>query len=324
MSLTLSPADLTNPEIAAQFTRVADAATRNDGYAPFNEQTMLDLAAGRRSAYLFFADEHPNKPVGAAAVVHEGTTAELDLVIAPKRRGHGYGEAALTALLPSLPAVVTAWSHGDHPAARVLAVHHRFVAVRTLLHLQLCPLPPAQAPAPNPAQALKPGAPDVTINSFVPGVDEEEWVALNALVFASHPEQGSITLTDLADREAEPWFNAGDFLVARDSTGRMIGYNWLKIEPAPADEADTDTAADADESPAGGIGEIYVIGIHPDAAGHGLGRRLMQRGLERLAQRGCSAASLYVEADNTSAVRLYRSLGFTDFTIDVQYRRLAS
>jgi mycothiol synthase len=51
---------------------------------------------------------------------------------------------------------------------------------------------------------------------------------------------------------------------------------------------------------------------------------LMQRGLERLAQRGCTAASLYVEADNTSAVRLYRSLGFTDFTIDVQYRRLAS
>lgn len=326
MSLTLSPADLTDPDIAAQFTRVADAATRVDGYAPFNEQTMLDLAAGRRSAYLFFADEHPNKPVGAAAVGHDGTTAELDLVIAPKRRGHGYGEAALTALLPSLPAVVTAWSHGDHPAARVLAIHHRFVAVRTLLHLQLCPLPPAVASTTDTPARSQPHAPDVTINSFVPGVDDEEWVALNALIFASHPEQGSLTVTDLADRKAEPWFNADDFLVARDSTGRMIGYNWLKIEPAEAadDSADRDDS-DADGEPvSGGTGEIYVIGIHPDAAGHGLGRMLMELGLKRLAARGCTAASLYVEADNTGAVHLYRSLGFTDFTIDVQYRRLTN
>ena len=307
VSLVLSPADLSDPAVAAQFMRVADAATAVDGYTPFNEQALLDLAAGRREAYLFLDDskqkqDKPPKAVGAAAISRGDNAAELDLVIAPKRRGKGFGNAALGLLLPHLPDEVTAWSHGDHPAARVLAVHNRFVATRTLLHLKLSPL---RAPKAAAKTAVKPDTPDVTIDAFVPGVDDEEWVALNALVFASHPEQGSITLTDLADRQAEPWFDAGDFLVARDA-GRMIGYNWLKIDP---------------EDPS--TGEIYVIGIHPDAAGQGLGRRLMERGLARLSERGCTSASLYVEADNTGAVRLYRSLGFTDFTIDVQYKRLS-
>jgi len=36
-------------------------------------------------------------------------------------------------------------------------------------------------------------------------------------------------------------------------------------------------------------------------------------------ERGCTAADLYVEAENRSAVALYRSLGFTDASVDVQY-----
>jgi mycothiol synthase len=104
-------------------------------------------------------------------------------------------------------------------------------------------------------------------------------------------------VADLQHREAEPWFDADDFLIARDEDGRMIGYNWLKIE--------------------GDLGEVYVVGV--DAPGRGLGRSLMQAGLERMRERGCTTAALYVEADNVPAVKLYRSLGFTDHTIDVQY-----
>jgi mycothiol synthase len=47
----------------------------------------------------------------------------------------------------------------------------------------------------------------------------------------------------------------------------------------------------------------------------------MNAGLDRLRARGCTAVELYVESDNTAAVRLYRGLGFTDAAVHVQYSR---
>ena len=325
--MSLSVPDLADAAAAAAFTGIADAAAAVDGYRPFNEQALLDLASGARTPVLIRADAagSPTGPGSAdsaivgAAIVGRG---ELDLVVAPRFRGQGHATRALPGLLAGLHGPLTAWSHGDHPAARVLAVQFRFVAARTLLQLRLSPIPTpdpdipaaaatgsASSPAVSPPDA--PGSDGgigaVTIGSFQPGHDDAEWVALNALVFADHPEQGKLTLDDLAARQAEPWFNSDDFLIARDGAGRMIGYNWLKVEPGTRSEA----------------GEIYVIGIHPDAAGRGLGRTLMNAGFRRLGERGIDAADLYVDADNRPAVHLYRALGFTDVTVDVQYGRLS-
>ena len=295
MSLELSTPDLADAAARERFQSVAAAASSVDGYPPFNEQTMLDLEAGRRTPLLILID---GTAVGAA-VLGRG---ELDLVIAPAHRGHGHGGEALRSILADAPDELTAWSHGDHPAARVLANRFRMAAARTLLQLRVSLT--RELPEPT-VPAARPPAAGIAIGEFRPGVDDADWVALNALVFAAHPEQGSLTGDDLAARQTEPWFDPGDFLVARDeATGAMIGYIWLKIEPG---------------SP---TGEIYVIGVHPDAAGRGLGRTLLLAGLQRLRDRGCTAATLYVEAHNAAAVNLYRSLGFTDFTIDVQYRRL--
>ncbi|KFF60058.1 hypothetical protein JF66_07005 [Cryobacterium sp. MLB-32] len=288
----------------ADFDRVASEATAADGYSPFNEQALFDLRAGRRSAHLVRAVAPAASPTtrGATETVGAAITGldELDLVIAPEHRRRGHGGAALDALFAESPAEasadVSAWSHGDHPGARSLAVRWGFAAVRTLLELRM-PLAPESAPADDP------GAPEgFVIDAFRAGIDEREWVALNALVFAAHPEQGAITESDLQARQAEHWFEAGDFLIIRDAEGRMRGYNWLKVE--------------AD------MGEIYVVGVHPDAAGAGLGRALMNAGLRRLRERGCTTAALYVEADSAGPVHLYRSLGFTDHTVDVQYRRV--
>jgi mycothiol synthase len=305
-SLRLSVPDLTNPAEAAGFYRVADAALDVDGYDPFNEQARLDVESGRRTpvvATVWSEDEH-GRPVGAAIVGRN----ELDLVIDPLFRGKGFGGVALEGILATTPGELTAWSHGDHPAARLLAERTGFTAVRTLLQLRLDPLVDAVADAGSAATAAQP-ADGITISAFDPNTDEADWVELNARVFASHPEQGKLTIDDLRAREAEPWFDAGDFLVARaaddNGDGRMIGYNWLKIEPGAED------------------GEIYVIGVDAASAGRGLGRRLMRAGLARLAERGCTFATLYVEADSEAAVHLYRSLGFVDHTVDVQYHRSA-
>ena len=333
MSRILSAPDLTDAFFAGQFHRIAGTAAQVDGYRPFNEQAMFDLASGSRTALLIAAEDvglgamGREEAIGGAVVGAAIVGAvivglgELDLVIQPASRGLGHARAALEEILVDAPAGLTAWSHGDHPAARALANRYGFESVRTLL--QLCtalPFAGTTAAVDGPQQATssasqQTSAGPATIEAFRPGIDDAEWVALNALVFADHPEQGSLTAVDLAARAAEPWFNPGDFLIARDRASlRMIGFNWLKIAGGSQSNDDNDSDDDV-------IGEIYVIGVHPDAAGQGLGRTLMLAGLERLRERGCTSAELYVEAESASAVHLYRSLGFIDRTVDVQYRR---
>ncbi|MEO6826322.1 MAG: mycothiol synthase [Microbacteriaceae bacterium] len=303
-SLRLSVPDITDPNQAAAFFRIADAARGADGYDPFNEQTRIDLDAGRRRPLLAHA-ANSDTALAAAAV----GSGQLALVVHPDHRGARVGTAVLEEILAGHGGAgeLLAWSHGDHPAARALGASHHFEPVRTLLQLRLAPLPEFDADA---AQAAGPA--QIAIESFRPGADEEEWVALNARIFSAHPEQGKLTVEDLRARQREPWFDADDFLVARDATGQMVGYNWLKID----DEADL-AAGSADAR----SGEIYVIGVEAASAGHGLGRALMHAGLNRMRDRRCAEVTLYVESDNTAAVRLYRSLGFADHTIDVQYRR---
>jgi mycothiol synthase len=136
------------------------------------------------------------------------------------------------------------------------------------------------------------------IDVFVVGEDEDEWVALNAVIFANHPEQGSVTRADLEELETEAWFRADNFLVLRRD-GRMIGYCWLKVE--------------------GTRGEFYVVGVAPEHHGEKLGSLLFDAGLDRLRQLGIHSSHLYVEAANAAALHLYRSRGFVQDSIDIQY-----
>jgi mycothiol synthase len=161
---------------------------------------------------------------------------------------------------------------------------------------------------PDPRPTLPDG---VSVRPFRPGLDEAAWLQVNARAFASHPEQGRWTPEDLALREAEPWFDpAGFFLAWRDEpTGpRLLGSHWTKVHP-PGDAGDE------------AVGEVYVLGIDPDAQGLGLGRALTDLGLAHLRGRGLGSVLLYVEEANTAAVRLYEGRGFTRFSVDVSWRR---
>lgn len=289
-SLRLSVPDLGDPAQREAFLDVAAAALEEDGSDAFNEQTRLDLAAGRRSPIVATASSGAAEGrVVAAAVLGGG---ELDLVVDPLFRGLGYGEAVLDGILATAPSRLTAWAHGGHPAAARLAERFGFLPVRRLLRMT--------APVPGPVAVTLPGG--FSLSAFRPGVDDAEWVDLNARAFAEHPEQGSLTLADLDDRMGEPWFDAGDLLVLRDADGRMAGFDWLKV--------------------ADGGAEVYVLAVDPAYAGRGLGRALLMAGFVRLAERGIHTVELYVEGDNTAALELYRSAGFTEHTVDVQYRRV--
>jgi mycothiol synthase len=271
---------------------LADQVATETGSSPLSDQTRIALRRDDPGTSLLLVREG-DEPVAVAVVGDGGATVEI--VLPPG------GDAALEPLLAALredsSGALLLWAHGqDAPLSRAL-VGSGLPVTRELLQLRRRFGGDAQ-PVPEPR--IPEG---VTITTFEPGRDEDDWLALNALAFTHHPEQGRMTATDLADREAEPWFDpAGFFLAHRED--RLVGFHWTKVH------------RDSDEP----IGEVYVVGVHPDEQGRGLGSALTAIGLRHLADAGLRTAMLYVEADNAPAVAVYERLGFTAYDRDVCYR----
>jgi mycothiol synthase len=268
----------------SELTVEAEAA---DGTPPLSEQTMLRLSAP--GVHLLLNDGRD----GYGHLDHDGAA---ELIIAPHARGRGLGRALVRAALAAADergGRLEVWSHGDHPAAAALARSFGFERTRVLHRLRR-PLALELPHVPLPDR--------VSIRPFVPGsADEQAWLRVNARAFATHPEQGRMTLEDLRLRMAEPWFDPAGFLLAeRDST--LVGFHWTKVHPD-------------------GLGEIYVLGVDPDAAGLRLGLPLAVAGLVSLRDRGVETAMLYVDESNAKAMKLYDKLGFTPWSSDVTYLR---
>ena len=264
-------------------------------------------------------------PARLVAYAHLDVTDPIDgpsaeLVVAPDARRRGYGRMLIDVMLAQAGGRLRLWAHGDLPEASLMATRLGFHRTRALWQMRrslAVALPRLDAPE------------GVRIRTFVPGADDEAWLALNGRAFASHPEQGSWTLGDLHQRMDESWFDpAGFFLAERD--GRLIGFHWTKVHGnAGATEPHTHSGEAHDqhgEHPhehAHGhepIGEVYVVGVDPSAHGHGLGRVLTVIGLRHLRAQGLLDVMLYVDESNTAAIRLYESLGFTRWDTDVSFR----
>ena len=284
---------------AAEVRRIAAAAQAADGREVLNEAAVLTLRhRGLGTGVLLLAEEGERGRPDAGALgfgyVH-GLSGpgrpELDLVVAPDARRRGVGRAlvdAVEVVLQGIP--LTAWSHGDHPGAAALARRTGFRAVRELWLMRR----PADAPLPPP----RPGTATPALRPFRPGADDDAFLALNAAAFASHPEQGALDHHGLVERTTQEWFDPEGFLLADLPSGAgLAGFHWTKVHPAAADGTTT--------------GEVYVIGVAPAAQGTGLGRHLLAAGLEHLHGRGVGEVVLYVEADNSAAIRLYESFGFS-------------
>ncbi len=296
-------------------------ATLADRQPPFSDQSLVDLESGARQLVVLAARE---KPAAAAIVLFASTSFDAEFVVDPLERHHGLGNRMMIEMLREAHGTVRIWAHGDHPDARALARRYDMEPVRELLQLRAAVpgasvIEPVEISRGNETGGVSEVSTSSTternstnggvrIDHFRVGTDDAEWLAVNARAFATHPEQGKLTQADLDARIAEGWFDADDFLIARNADGAMMGFCWLKIDGAGGD------GATADEP-----GEFYAVGVHPRYQGQGLGRVLVGAGLKRLAERGIRTASLYVEADNVAAVALYRSFGFADHSIDIQY-----
>lgn len=288
-------------EVSAQGVRevqaLIDAAAREDGQPAVSEQGRLQLRGGARPGVRHLLLRDGDGVLAGYAQLEDTDPVEApagELVVAPTRRGNGHGRRLGQTLLELSGRRLRVWAHGGHPAARHLAQSLGMTLFRELRQLRR-PLAGLELAGP----VLPEG---VTVRTFRPGEDDAAWLALNAAAFAHHPEQGTLTQRDLDDRKSEPWFDpVGFFLAERD--GRLIGFHWTKVHSAE------------------GLGEVYVLGVSPEAQGGGLGKALTTMGLRYLAdERGLPTAMLYVDADNTAAVRVYENLGFRTHETDLMYR----
>ncbi len=268
--------------------RVVASAAETDGVSPLSEQSRLavhDRSGHRPHHLLAYAT---GSLVGYAQV--DGGSAEL--VVHPEHRRQGVGSA----LLGALPVGSRVWAHGDRPAAEAFAGARRLEVVRELFVLgrRFADHPPLE-------DVVLPAG--LVARPFRPGQDEAEWLRVNALAFAHHPEQGRLTRADLDARMGEAWFDPAGLLlvVPEDDPYRVAAFHWTKVRPED------------------GNGEVYVVGVDPAYQGRGLGRPLTLLGLQRLRAVGVDDVILYVDGDNPAALRVYRGLGFTTRSVDRMY-----
>jgi mycothiol synthase len=305
--LRITSTELTATQVS-EVLALVEAARLADGVAPLSEHGMLHLRYDGTGDSAVSGGEDPPEPPRDFVVVTDGAIAGYayldppsaegeggvtgELVIHPERRRQGLGRALTGELVAAADGhVLRLWAHGDLPAAVALARATGFDRFRALWQMRRSLREPLDHPV------LPAG---LTLRTFVPGQDEDEWLGLNGRAFAKHPEQGGWTRHDLELREQEPWFDpAGFFIAERD--GRMTGFHWTKVHDPF-------------------LGEVYVVGVDPAEQGTGLGRALTLAGLRHLRDLGLARAMLYVDEDNVPAIRMYEALGFTQARVDAMYR----
>lgn len=274
-------------DIAAVSELLAVAAA-HDRHPALGDHQWLDLVHGGRRGFAGLVAWEPghDHPVGYAQVSRGSGSWSLEYVIDPHHRQTGAGigldlvRAALDVVAEQGGGHVHLWVHHADEADDALAAEVGLTRGRELYQMQL-PLPLA-----GEVQGLP-------TRTFVPGQDERVWLEVNNRAFSWHPEQGGWDLDTILERESEAWFDPEGFLL-HERDGRLAAFCWTKVH-------------DQHEPP---LGEIYVIAVDPDFQGEHLGRPMVVSGLEWLARKGLRVGMLYVDADNTNAVKLYRDMGF--------------
>lgn len=286
------------PAVVEDVLRLIAESAHADGQQAVSEQGRLQLR-GRREGVRHLVLREPSGELVGYAQLEDTDPVEApaaELVVRPAHRGRGHGRALGVTLLKESGKRLRVWAHGGHASARHLAQVLGLTLFRELRQMRRPLGAPDELGIPEPM--LPEG---VTVRTFRPGEDDEAWLAANAAAFAHHPEQGSLTQRDLDDRKGEAWFDPAGFFLA-ERAGEIVGFHWTKVH--------------AEER----LGEVYVVGVRPDAQGGGLGRALTAIGLRHLAARGLPTAMLYVDADNFAAVSVYDRIGFVTHETDLMYR----
>jgi mycothiol synthase len=283
-----------------RISALIEDATSTDGVAPVGDQVVRALKHDR-TRHLLAVDGDVIQGYLNLAPAGDDEPAMAELVVRPAARRRGIGSTLIRTALAEGGTGTRIWAHGNLEPARATAASLGLTAARELLQMQrpLADLPPT------------PTADGVRFATYAGPDDDADVLRVNNAAFSWHPEQGGWTAADIAERRGEPWFDpAGLFLAYDETSAELLGFHWTKVHSAS-------------------LGEVYIVGVDPSAQGRGLGAVLTLLGLHHLADRLLDSdrdarVMLYVEADNSAAVKTYRRLGFDVVNADVAYAMPAS
>lgn len=283
--------------------RVLDEAEEATG-AP-----LVDQAERQRLEAAAVDGAAPGEHHHAVLAHRDGACVGYAGVVVPGGERHGVGDIAfqhgmerygdvLRALLEAVDILVRAHdAHGTQMWIRhatagdvLVAVTAGYAVLRRLAVLG------RDLPAPG-ADGQPP--PDVRVRPSTPA-DVADVVAVLAAAYRGTAEEGW-DRERFGEHAAAPWFSHQDLLVAEDRDG-VVGLHWTKRR-------------------GDGVGEVYNLAVAPRAQGRGLGRHLLDAGLEHLHAVGCGEVLLWVDLANESAVRLYTTAGFTARWEDIAFVR---
>ena len=301
--------------VSASVRAMAVACEQADGSPPLSEETLLELRRPESRVLHLLAGTDPVRSDGYGFLRHAAhppvggvqEPAELEFMVAPERRGRRAGTALLgRALVEAGDSGLVVWAHGTLPAARRLAETNGLVPARR-----------TAAPRPRDGRTdrsggLSPAHPTARVHpAHLPPWRRGGGARRECRRVRRTSRTGGAVCGRAGGPDGRAWFDPAGLLLAVQTSGdgvdgRIVGFHWTKIEPSRSEDDQR-------------IGEVYVLGTHPDAAGHGLGSFLLAAGLASLARRGVSRVHLYVEAENTVARRMYEKAGFAVEVVDTRY-----
>lgn len=303
-TVTIERVERLEPGVASVVSALLERAQVHERHSPIGEHKLVRLIVGEEETFALLAR------VGASLAGYaqasrferrERLPARLaaELLVDPAERGRGIGRALMERLVAEARALgvdrLDAWAHHADPAATGLAAAF---GMRPTRHLWQMAMPLGRVAqrhrSPPPLEGIQ-------LRTYADG-DADAVVAVVRDAFPDHPENADFGRADLEARSGLGWFDPSAILLAADeASGELMGLHWLKLD------------RDA------GAGEVYLLAVSPRAQGRGLGRWLLLTGLEEMRRRGMRLAYLYVEADNTGAIELYREAGFRHEHLDTCY-----
>jgi len=292
---------ISDAELAA-IAQIVERVVEVDGARPLSEQVMADLldqVSLNPTQHVFAREDQTNRVVGYAHLdpITSPSFTGVEIAVDENPSRIEIASELIQVARDFAPTPINVWSHGGASPVAAAAAELGFVAARTLLRMRrtLADLTAAAVPE------------GYTIRKFDPESDKAALLDVNARAFVALPDQGSWTQDDLAARLSADWFDADGFFVVvpetpAESGSQLVGFHWTKMHRA-----------------ASYLGEVYVIAVDPGIEVRGLGRALLNRGLNYLADSGAREVILFVDAINTRAVAMYEKAGFVEADRDVMY-----